>query len=317
MLEIRHSKVTVVGAGAVGSSSAYAMLIRGSAREIVLYDIDTAKVTAEVLDLAHGTQFTGSSQVDGGSDIELTANSDVIVITAGAKQKPGQTRLELAGVNYKILEGMMPKLLELSPNAIFVLVTNPCDVLATAALKITGLPTSRVFSSGTVLDSSRLRWLLGDRLKVSTASIHALIIGEHGDSEFPLWSQASIGPVPLREWKTNDGHPLSLDELNSIHNLVKTAAYRVIEGKGATNYAIGLSAARIVEAIVADEEAILPVSSVLHNYNGVSGLAMSVPTVVNAQGAARTIEVSMDVYERAAFEKSAEAIQASLDSLGL
>ncbi len=317
MLEARHSKVSVVGAGAVGSSSAYAMLIRGSAREIVLYDIDTPKVSAEVLDLAHGTSFTGAASINGGSDIELTANSDVIVITAGAKQKAGQTRLELAGVNFKILETILPKLLSLSPNAIFVLVTNPCDVLATAALQITGLPASRVFSSGTVLDSSRLRWLLGERLRVSTASIHALIIGEHGDSEFPLWSQAAIGPVPLSEWKTEDGHPLTLDELNSIHNIVKTAAYRVIEGKGATNYAIGLSAARIVEAVLGDEEAILPVSSVLTNYQGVSGLAMSVPTLVNAQGAARTIEVSMDVYEQAAFEKSAAAIRGSLNSLGL
>ncbi len=317
MLEIRHSKVTVVGAGAVGSSTAYAMLIRSSAREIVLYDIDSAKVTAEVLDLAHGTSFTGASSIDGGSDIDLTSNSDVIVITAGAKQKPGQTRLELAGINFKILEAMLPKLLSLSPNAVFVLVTNPCDVLATAALQITGLPASRVFSSGTVLDTSRLRWLLGDRLKVSTTSIHALIIGEHGDSEFPLWSQASIGPVPLSEWKTSEGRPLSLDELNAIHNTVKTAAYRVIEGKGATNYAIGLSAARIVEAVLTDEEAILPVSSVLSNYHGVSGLAMSVPTLVNAQGAAKAIEVSMDASEQAAFEKSAAAIRASLDSLGL
>ena len=312
-----HSKVTVVGAGAVGSSLAYAMLIRQSAREIVLYDIDTAKVTAEVLDLAHGTQFTGATTIAGGSDISLTADSDVIVITAGAKQKPGQTRLELAGVNFRILESMLPQLLALSPNAIFVLVTNPCDVLATAALKITGLPANRVFSSGTVLDSSRLRWLLGDRLQVSTASIHALIIGEHGDSEFALWSQAAIGPVPLAEWKTENGHPLSLDELNAIASLVKTAAYRVIEGKGATNYAIGLSGARIVEAILTDEEAILPISSVLSDYRGLSGLAMSVPTLVNARGAAKPIDVSMDVYEQAAFEKSAAAIEASLKSLGL
>lgn len=312
-----HSKVTVVGAGAVGSSLAYAMLIRQSAREIVLYDIDTAKVTAEVLDLAHGTQFTGASTVAGGSDISLTADSDVIVITAGAKQKPGQTRLELAAVNFKILESMLPSLLKLSPNAIFVLVTNPCDVLATAAMQITGLPANRVFSSGTVLDSSRLRWLLGDRLKVSTASIHALIIGEHGDSEFALWSQASVGPTPLADWKTQDGQPLSTGELDSIANLVKTAAYRVIEGKGATNYAIGLSGARIVEAILTDEDAILPVSSVLSGYRGVSGLALSVPTIVNASGAARTIEVPLSANEQALFERSAEAIGTSLKLLGL
>lgn len=313
----QRTKVTVVGAGAVGSSMAYAMLIRQSAREIVLYDIDTPKVTAEVLDLAHGTQFTGASTIAGGSDISLTADSDVIVITAGAKQKPGQTRLELAAVNFKILESMLPKLLQLSPNAIFVLVTNPCDVLATAAMQITGLPANRVFSSGTVLDSSRLRWLLGDRLNVSTASIHAMIIGEHGDSEFALWSQASVGPIPLADWKTEDGQPLSSAELDAIANLVKTAAYRVIEGKGATNYAIGLSGARIVEAILTDEEAILPVSSVLSDYHGVSGLALSVPTLVNASGAARTIEVPLSDTEQVLFERSAEAIAASLKLLNL
>lgn len=312
----QRTKVTVVGAGAVGSSMAYAMLIRESARDIVLYDIDAAKVTAEVLDLAHGTQFTGSSTINGGEDISLTANSDVIVITAGAKQKPGQTRLELAGVNYKILQEMLPKLFDLSPKAIFVLVTNPCDVLATVAMNILKLPASRVFSSGTVLDSSRLRWLLGDRLGVNTSNVHALIIGEHGDSEFPLWSQASIGPVPLSEWKTEDGRPLSDSELDAIHNLVKTAAYKVINGKGATNYAIGLSGARIVEAILTDEDAILPVSSVLTDYKGVSGIAMSVPTLVNRQGAVKTIDVSMNSEELAAFEKSAEAIRASLKQLG-
>jgi L-lactate dehydrogenase len=313
----QRTKVTIVGAGAVGSSMAYAMLIRESARDVVLYDIDAAKVTAEVLDLAHGTQFTGSSTINGGSDISLTAQSDVIVITAGAKQKPGQTRLELAVVNFKILESMLPQLHQLSPNAIFVLVTNPCDVLATGAMKILGLPANRVFSSGTVLDSSRLRWLLGDRLGVNTSNVHALIIGEHGDSEFPLWSQATIGPVPLAEWKTQDGHPLSFEELNTIHNLVKTAAYKVIDGKGATNYAIGLSGARIVEAILTDEEAILPVSSVLSGYHGISGLAMSVPTLVNRQGAARTIEVSMNSTEQKAFELSASAISESLKKLGL
>lgn len=317
MTQSQRSKVTVVGAGAVGSSMAYAMLIRQSAREVVLYDIDAAKVTAEVLDLAHGTQFTGSSTINGGADISLTAGSNVIVITAGAKQKPGQTRLELVGVNFKILEGMLPKLLELSPNAIFVLVTNPCDVLATAAMQITGLPANRVFSSGTVLDSSRLRWLLGDRLKVNTSNIHAMIIGEHGDSEFPLWSQASIGPVPLADWSDSYGEKLTRSELDSIASLVKTAAYRVIEGKGATNYAIGLSGARIVEAILTDEEAILPVSSVLTDYHGVSGLAMSVPTLVNARGAERTIDVPLDDAEQALFEKSAEAIRSTLKTVGL
>ena len=313
----RSSKVSVIGAGAVGASMAYAMLIRESAREVVLYDVNQAKAEAEVLDLAHGTQFTGSSSITGGADISQTANSDVIVITAGAKQNPGQTRLELAGVNFSILKSLLPDLLKLSPEAIIILVTNPCDVLATAAMRLTGLPANRIFSSGTVLDSSRLRWLLAERFGVSTANIHANIIGEHGDSEFALWSQAAVGNVPLLEWKLDDGSQLSREQLDQIAYSVKTAAYKVIEGKGATNFAIGLSGARIVEAVLNDEHAILPISSVLTNYHGVSGIAMSVPTLVNRQGAARTIDIKMEAHEQELFEKSAAAIKASLDSLAL
>ena len=311
------SKVSVIGAGAVGASMAYAMLIRESAREVVLYDVNETKVTAEVLDLAHGTQFTGSSSITGGADIAATKNSDVVVITAGAKQNPGQTRLELAGVNFSILKSLLPDLLKYSPDAIFVLVTNPCDVLATAAQKLTGLPANRIFSSGTVLDSSRLRWLLAEKFDVSTSNIHANIIGEHGDSEFALWSQATVGNTPLLEWKLGDGTTLSREELDAIAYSVKTAAYKVIEGKGATNFAIGLSGARIVEAILNDEHAILPISSVLTDYHGVSGIAMSVPTLVTRQGASRTIDIAMEPHEQALFEASASAIRASLASLPL
>jgi len=311
------SKVSVIGAGAVGASMAYAMLIRQSAREVVLYDVNEAKVTAEVLDLAHGTQFTGSSSITGGADISATKNSDVVVITAGAKQNPGQTRLELAGVNFSILKSLLPDLLKHSPDAIFVLVTNPCDVLATAAQKLTGLPANRIFSSGTVLDSSRLRWLLAEKFDVSTSNIHANIIGEHGDSEFALWSQATVGNTPLLEWQLADGTTLSREELDAIAYSVKTAAYKVIEGKGATNFAIGLSGARIVEAILNDEHAILPISSVLTDYHGVSGIAMSVPTLVTRQGASRTIDIAMEPHEQALFEASASAIRASLESLAI
>ncbi|AIC48086.1 L-lactate dehydrogenase [Rhodoluna lacicola] len=311
------SKVSVIGAGAVGASMAYAMLIRESAREVVLYDINESKVTAEVLDLAHGTQFTGSSSISGGADISATANSDVVVITAGAKQNPGQTRLELAGVNFEILKSLLPDLLRYSPDAIFVLVTNPCDVLATAAQKLTGLPANRIFSSGTVLDSSRLRWLLAEKFDVSTANIHANIIGEHGDSEFALWSQATVGNTPLLEWKLADGGTLTREALDEIAYSVKTAAYKVIEGKGATNFAIGLSGARIVEAILNDEHAILPISSVLTDYHGISGIAMSVPTLVTRQGASRTIDIAMEPHEQALFEASASAIRSSLESLAL
>lgn len=313
----QRSKVSIIGAGAVGTSTAYALLIKKIAGEIALYDVNQAKVDAEVLDLAHGSQFTEPSRIYGGSDIEVVRNSDVVVITAGAKQEPGQTRLDLAATNIKILKSLMPDLVRLAPDAIFLLVTNPCDVLAYAAVQISGLPANRVFSSGTVLDSSRLRWQLAEKVGVSTSSVHAMIVGEHGDSEFPLWSEAKIGPVKLSEWRVANRTPLSLEELDEIALSVKNAAYKVIEGKGATNYAIGLSAARIVEAILRDESVILPVSSVLTDYLGVSDVALSVPTVVNRQGAARTIPMEMSANELTKFIASANALKASIANLGL
>ena len=310
-------KLVVVGAGAVGSSTAYAALIRGSARDVVLYDIDQAKVDAEVLDLAHGTQFTGASSITGGTDIALTAGADVVVITAGAKQKPGQTRLELAGTNARILEALMPRLLEHSPEAVFVLVTNPCDVLTVVAQRLAGLPAGRVFASGTVLDTSRLRWLLGERVGVSRSSVHAYIVGEHGDTEFPLWACAMIGGVPLRDWAADGGgKAFSPEALEELAQEVRTAAYRVIEGKGATNYAIGLSAARIVEAVLGREDAVLPVSTVLSGQYGIDGVALSLPSVVGAGGVRRVLEVPMDDGELARLARSAEALRASARSLG-
>ena len=314
----QRTKVSIIGAGAVGTAIAYALLIKRIAGEVALYDLNKAKVEAEVLDLAHGSQFTNPSRIYGGDDLEVVRNSDVIVITAGAKQKPGQTRLELAGTNVAILRDLMPKLVQLAPDAIFVLVTNPCDVLAYAAVQFSGLPANRVFASGTVLDSSRLRWQLGERLGVSTESVHALIVGEHGDSEFPLWNEASIGPVPLSQWKVGGhGRALSQTELDQIAFEVKNAAYKVIEGKGATNFAIGLSSARIIEAILRDEGVVLPVSSVLDNYLGVSDVALSVPTLVNRNGASQVIEVSMSEAELEHFKASAATLRLSIEHLGL
>lgn len=316
MTVIENSKLAVIGAGAVGSSLAYAALIRGSAREVALYDVQKDKVDAEVLDLAHGTQFTGSSRITGGDDLDVVTGANVVVITAGAKQHPGQTRLDLAATNVGILRSLMPGLVERAPNAVFVIVSNPCDVLTVIAQRESGLPASQIFASGTVLDSSRLRWTLAERAGVSTSSVHAMIVGEHGDSEFALWSQARIGPVPVAEW-TIDGHPaFSPADLETIAAEVKNAAYRVIAGKGATNYAIGLSGARIVEAVLRDEGAVLPVSSVLEGYHGVSGVALSVPSVVDASGVARVIDVPFEAHEQELFERSAAALEASLLSLG-
>ncbi|MFT4258264.1 L-lactate dehydrogenase [Microbacterium sp.] len=315
MAIIENSKLTVVGAGSVGSSVAYAALIRESARHVALYDIAAEKVEAEVLDLAHGTQFTGSSDIIGGSDLSVVEGSHVVVITAGAKQKPGQTRMELADVNAGIIRAMMPQLLEAAPNAIFVIVTNPCDVLTVIAQEATGLPPERIFSSGTVLDTSRLRWQLAQRAGVSTGSVHASIVGEHGDTEFPLWSHASIGTVPILDWSTPQHPPFTLDELGSIAVDVRDAAYKVIQGKGATNYAIGLSSARIVEAILRDEHAVMPVSTVLRDFHGIDGVALSVPSIVSAAGAVPVRNTPFSDAELTLLRRSADALDAAVEEL--
>jgi len=315
MAVIENSKLTVVGAGSVGSSTAYAALIRGSARHVALYDIAAEKVEAEVLDLAHGTQFTGSSDIVGGSDISVAADSHVVVITAGAKQKPGQTRIELAATNARILQTMLPQLLEVAPDAVYVIVTNPCDVLTVLAQEATGLPPERIFASGTVLDTSRLRWRLAQRAGVSPSSVHASIVGEHGDTEFPLWSKATVGTVPILDWRSAGHPPMTPGELEEIADEVRNAAYKVIRGKGATNYAIGLSSARIVEAILRDEHAVMPVSTVLRDFHGIDGVALSVPSIVSARGAVPITETDFSDEELALLRRSADALREVAASL--
>jgi L-lactate dehydrogenase len=314
MTVVENSKLTVVGAGSVGTSLAYAALIRGSANEVALYDIAKAKVEAEVLDLAHGTQFT-DSRVIGGDDLAVAEDSHMVVITAGAKQEPGQSRLELAGTNVGILERLLPQLLERAPDAVYVLVTNPVDVLTVAAQHITGLPANRIFGSGTVLDTSRLRWLLARRAGVTTSNVHADIVGEHGDTEFPLWSTARIGSVPLLDWK--GGEPFTAPVLDEIAREVRDAAYTVIRGKGATNYAIGLAGARIVEAVLRDEHAIMPVSTVLGGMHGIDGVALSVPSLVSGDGAVPLSETPFSDDEQRMLRASADAISAAVAMLGV
>lgn len=315
MSVIENSKLTVVGAGSVGASVAYAALIRGSARHVALYDIAAEKVEAEVLDLAHGTQFTGSSDITGGADVSVAEGSHVVVITAGAKQNPGQTRTELAATNAAIIRDMMPRLLEVAPNAIYVIVTNPCDVLTVLAHEATGLPARRIFASGTVLDTSRLRWKLAQRAGVATSSVHAWIVGEHGDTEFPLWSTATIGSVPITEFDLPDGTRFDREQLDAIAVDVRDAAYKVIKGKGATNYAIGLSSARIVEAILRDEHAILPVSTVLQGFHDIDGMALSVPSVVSARGAVPLPGTPFSDAELTLLRRSADALTTVRESL--
>jgi L-lactate dehydrogenase len=314
---LANSKLTVVGAGSVGTSIAYAALIRGSARQIALYDIDAKKVEAEAHDLAHGTQFTPTSMVTGGADIEVVRDSSVIIITAGARQKPGQTRLELAGVNAGIMTDLIPRLVEQAPNAVLVLVTNPCDVLTVVAQKVSDLPAGRVLSTGTLLDTSRLRWGISQLAGVSLSNVHAAMLGEHGDSEFPIWSSASIAQIPIRDWTSTDGTRIFSEEvLASIAYDTVHAAYAIIEGKGATNYAIGLAGARLVEAILGDQHKIWPLSSVLTGYRGVSEIALSVPSLVGPTGIERVFEFPMDAHEISMLNTSAEAIRTTLKAIG-
>lgn len=315
MTRVRSPKVAVVGAGAVGSSLAYAALIKGVARHVVLHDIDAGKVRAEALDMAHGSQFFPQATVEGSDDVEITRNSDVVVVTAGAKQKPGETRMDLAQSTVNLMKKVIPPLVERSPNAIFVLVTNPVDVTTYAALKISGLPPNQLFGSGTVLDSSRLRFLVAESCGVAVRNVHAYILGEHGDSQIPIWSSATIGGVPLLEWERMTGL-LGESTRDAIADEVVNAAYEVIAGKGATNHAIGLAGTEIIEAILRDEHRVMPVSALLDDWYGIKDVCMAVPTVVDRQGAGRNLRQPLQDGELGAMHDSAQVIRDTLTRLG-
>jgi L-lactate dehydrogenase len=316
-ISLRRSKVAIVGAGSVGATLAYASLIRGAAHDVVLYDLASDKVRAEVLDLRHGLQFCPPADVDGSDDIGICANADVIAITAGAKQRPGQTRLELAGVNVEICRKLIPQLLAVAPDAVLVMVTNPVDVLTLAALKFSGLPSNRVLGSGTVLDSARLRQVIARELGVASQSVHAFIAGEHGDSEFPLWSTASIGTVPVPDFVSTGGIRLGPDARERIAHDVVTAAEQIIRGKGATNYAVGLAATRVIEAILRDENSVLPVSSLLDGRHGITDVCLSLPSLVNQTGVAGMLQVPMSDREIEQLRASAAEVTSVARSLGL
>ncbi|HWD46076.1 MAG TPA: L-lactate dehydrogenase [Actinomycetota bacterium] len=311
------TKVAVVGAGSVGATLAYACLVRGIGRTIALYDVNADKTRAEVLDLQHGLQFVPQATVVGSDDIEVCRGADLVVITAGAKQKPGQTRLELAEANVNLSRKLIPQLLEVAPDAILLLVTNPVDVITYAALKFSGLPPQRVFGSGTVLDSSRLRLLVAEHCGVAVQNVHAYIAGEHGDSEIPLWSSASIGSVPLLAWEVPGRRPLDAAARTDIHRRVVGAAGEIIRGKGATNYAVGLAAARIIEAVLYDQSQVLPVSSLLEGQGGIDDVCLSLPSVVDRLGVELVLSSPLSEEEAVGLRKSADTVKGVIKTLGL
>lgn len=318
----RTTKLAVVGAGSVGATMAYAALMRGAARSVALYDIDAAKVEAEALDIGHGIQFMPMADVVGSDDIAVCADADVVVVTAGAKQKPGQSRLDLAEATVALVRGMLPDLVAVAPDAVYVMVTNPVDIVTYAALKISGLPPRQMFGSGTVLDSSRLRYLLAQHTGVAVQNIHAYIAGEHGDSEIPLWSSATIGSVPLTDWPGIPGPHgvtgrIDAADRERIAEEVVNSAYRIIAGKGATNYAVALAGSRIIEAVLGDERRVLPVSSLLDDYRGISDVCLSVPSIVGKEGVSARLQVSMSDEELAGLRRSAESLRAVARRFGL
>ncbi|WP_402375273.1 L-lactate dehydrogenase [Isoptericola rhizosphaerae] len=313
-----RTKIAVVGAGAVGATLAFTALARGTARTVALLDVNRAKVEAEVLDLQHGGMFVPQAEVIGSDDVEVCRGADVVIVTAGAKQRPGQSRLDLAEATISLTRKILPGLLEVAPHAIFLMVTNPVDVVTYAAQQISGLPPERVFGSGTVLDSSRLRGALAQHCGVATANVHAYIAGEHGDSEIALWSSARIAGVPLLEWEALPGRP-PLDDATRkvIARDVVESAYRVIAGKGATNYAVGLAATRIVEAVLNDEHRVMPVSTRIEDFHGIRDVCLSLPTLVDARGATTVVDTPLSEQEVAGLRSSAASVRSVQQRFGL
>jgi L-lactate dehydrogenase len=310
------ARLAIIGAGRVGSSIAYASLVRGAARHIALYDVNAAKVKAEALDLSHGRQFAPATEIEGGSDLEIVRGADAVVLTAGASQKPGQTRLDLLKANVALCRELVPELVRLAPEAILLLVTNPVDVLTHACREISGLPAGRVLGTGTTLDTSRFRFVLSRRCQVAVANVHAFIVGEHGDSELPLWSSATVAGTPVADWLAAQGRPFAAGEPARIFAGVRDAAYEVIAGKGATHYASGLAAVRVLEAIFDDERAVLPVTARVEGAHGLAPVTLSLPRLVDRQGAGPLAPLRLAEEERAALHASAETIRRAGASVG-
>jgi L-lactate dehydrogenase len=296
-------RVAVLGAGHVGATFAFALLGSGLAREIVLVDADRRRAEGEAMDLDHAVPFGHPTRIEAGP-LDACAGANVLVLTAGGAQRPGQTRLELARRNAALVQEIVPEAVRQAPDAVLVVATNPVDVMTLAALRCGGLPSHRVFGSGTILDTARLRFLLSERLGVEARSVHAHVVGEHGDSEVVAWSTATVGGVPLR-----DLGPMAPDLREEIARNTREAAYQIIERKGHTAYAIAAGLVRIVEAIVRDTHTVLSVSSMLDGLYGVRGVCLSLPSVVGRRGIERLLPLPLDEQEQRALRRSAEIVR--------
>jgi L-lactate dehydrogenase len=309
-------KVVIIGAGYVGSSFAYALMIQGIVSEIVLIDRDEDKAKGEALDLEHGVSFVYPSRIWAGNFKDCTG-ADIVVVTAGHAQKPGESRLALVRENVEIFRQIIPQVVKYNQDCIILVATNPVDIMTYTALKLSSFHPSKVIGSGTILDTSRLRYRLAEFMEVDARNVHAYIIGEHGDSEVPLWSTANIAGVRIKDYCPLCEKELEPELMNRMFNEVKNAAYEIIRFKGRTNFAIGLGLTRIVESIVRDENAILTVSSLLQDYYGVSDVCISVPAIVNKKGIRDVLKLPLEEVEVKKFQESASILKNVIKSLGL
>jgi L-lactate dehydrogenase len=314
MASTEATRVGVVGAGHVGSTFAYALLRSGLAADIVLIDADRDRAEGEAMDLGHAVPFERPTRIRAGDYADL-AGARVVVVTAGAGQKPGQSRLDLARRNAAVVGDIAPRVAAVAPDAVLVIASNPVDVLTHVAVRVSGLPPRRVIGSGTLLDTARFRALLAEHFSVDPRSVHAFIVGEHGDSEVPVWSLANIAGMRLREYCEAHGRPYPEAEMADIFERTRDAAYHIIERKGATYYAIASGLVRLAEAILRDQSTVLSVSTLIEGAYGIDGVCLSLPAVVGASGIERVLPMVLDGAEVAALRRSAAVVRGIIDDI--
>lgn len=305
---MKKGKIVLVGTGFVGMSMAYSMLNRGGINELVLIDLDENKAIGEEMDLSHGLPYAPQKMVIKAGNYSDCKDAQIVVITAGAAQKPGQTRLELAEVNTKIMKSITEQIMASGFNGIIIVATNPVDLMTYVVSEVSGLPKNQVMGSGTVLDTARLRYLLADYFKISSKNIHAYIMGEHGDSSFVPWQHAYIGCKPIIDVMKDNNHPMT--DLEKIHKGVVDAAYEIIEKKKATYYGIGMALNRIVRAILDNENSILTVSTYLKDGQyGQNDIYIGVPAIINSNGVRELLELELSNEEREKLDNSCNIIK--------
>lgn len=313
---INERKVAVIGCGFVGAASAFSLMQSGLFSEMVLLDANRDKAEGEALDIAHGIPFARQMKIYAG-DYDDIMDASIIVITAGANQKPEETRLDLVHKNVAIFKSIIPEIAKRNYEGVLLIVANPVDILTHVALKLSGLPENRVLGSGTVLDTARLKYKLGEHLNVDSRSVHAFIVGEHGDSEVAVWSSANVSGIPLDTFCEMRGHYNHRAATEKIAEEVKNSAYEIIAKKHATYYGIAMSVKRICEAISHDERSILPVSSLMHGQFGIEDVVLSMPAIVGKDGVETQVPISLDEEEQKKLKESADTLKKILAELEL